>query len=126
MPEYQYAQVDLLAKSEDKAGGVHAVCPEEDANCVISLKANGYHVPMIDIDFPARLVPSSTEGHFHLYLDGIQLSPVKYEKLLRTLFEVGILEEGNYFRYQRDGVSVLRKEGVKKLDDTLPNASVLL
>ena len=27
------------------------------------------HRPILDLDFPAALVPSTTPGHFHLYLD---------------------------------------------------------
>ena len=52
-----------------------------------------YHRPVLDIDFPAALVPSTTPGHFHLYLDRA-LSWDDYEKLLRVLAEVGIIEQG--------------------------------
>lgn len=51
------------------------------------------HKPVLDIDFPAWLVPSSTEGHFHLYLDK-EMSWDQYKKLLNALADVGILQEG--------------------------------
>lgn len=53
-----------------------------------------YHKPVLDIDFEARLIPSKTEGHYHLYLDGIELSWGDYVKVLEVLAEVGILEQG--------------------------------
>lgn len=64
------------------------------SNLIASETTNGKHRPVLDIDFAARLLPSKTEGHFHLYLDGIELEWGDYEKLLNVLAEVGILEEG--------------------------------
>lgn len=67
-----------------------------DAN-VVSSHFGGvrsdYHRPVLDIDFPAALVPSTTPGHFHLYLDRA-LTWEQYEKLLGVLAEVGIIEQG--------------------------------
>ena len=51
------------------------------------------HRPILDIDFPAQLIPSSTEGHFHLYLDK-PMPWSTYKKLLRALAEAGIIEGG--------------------------------
>lgn len=53
----------------------------------------GLHRPVLDIDFPAKLVPSSTPGRFHLYLD-IDMPWADYEKLLKVMAEVGVLEPG--------------------------------
>ncbi len=53
----------------------------------------GAHRPVLDIDFPAKLVPSSTPGRFHLYLD-IDMPWADYEKLLKVMAEVGVLEPG--------------------------------
>lgn len=52
------------------------------------------HRPILDIDFPVVSLPSSTEGHHHLYLDK-QLTWSQYRKLLEVLSEVGIIE-ANY------------------------------
>lgn len=52
-----------------------------------------YHFPVLDIDVPARYVPSSTPGHGHLYIDKL-LNWRQYEELLRVLGKVGIIEEG--------------------------------
>lgn len=52
-----------------------------------------YHRPVLDIDFPVKVIPSSTEGHFHLYMD-IEMPWPKYKKLLEALSEAGIIEPG--------------------------------
>lgn len=66
------------------------------------------HAPVLDIDFPACLIPSSTPGHFHLYLD----KPVPwltYRTLLEALAEAGLIEEG-YMRASIDrGATYVRK-----------------
>jgi hypothetical protein len=67
-----------------------------DANVVSSNYLNpegDTHRPVLDIDFPAKLIPSSTPGHFHLYLDR-SMPWADYEKFLRVCGEVGILEPG--------------------------------
>lgn len=43
-----------------------------------------YHKLIIDIDHEAILMPSSTEGHYHLIIDK-QIPWEKYEKLLLAL-----------------------------------------
>lgn len=55
---------------------------------------HGRHRPILDIDFPVVVLPSSTEGHHHLYLDKT-LTWGQYRKLLEVLSEVGIIE-ANY------------------------------
>lgn len=78
------------------------VTTEVDANLIGSLSREvstddeGWgkiHRPVLDIDFPAELVPSKTEGHYHLYLDKDIPWP-KYKKLLRALSEAGIIQYG--------------------------------
>ena len=53
----------------------------------------GMHTVMIDLDVPAKLVPSTTPGNSHLYID-VPLPWRKYRKLLAALGEAGILQEG--------------------------------
>ena len=76
-------------------------------------KDDEYHRPILDIDFPAMLIPSSTEGHFHLYLD----RPIKwgvYKKLLLALSEAGIIEEGYAKASIARQASYLRLPGIPK------------
>lgn len=71
------------------------------------------HMPVIDIDFPARLEPSSTEGHFHLYLDWALTWP-QYLKLLVVMTEVGLVEEGYTLAASKRGYTTVRLPHVKK------------
>lgn len=65
-----------------------------DANLVSSrLENSDFHCPALDLDLPCALIPSSTTGHYHLYLD----HPMEwraYKKLLLALRDAGILEDG--------------------------------
>lgn len=65
------------------------------ANLVTSHVAGqpGTHRPVLDIDVPAWLVPSSTPGHSHLYIDKT-MTWEKYCTLLGYLARAEILETG--------------------------------
>ena len=71
-------------------------------------KGEPIHKVILDIDMNAALIPSSTDGHFHLYIDK-ELTWSKYEKLLTVLAEVGIIEKGYA------GVSKSRKHTAARL-----------
>lgn len=83
------------------------------ANVITSLLPNGNHAPCIDLDFPAHLVPSTTPGHFHLYLEQ-ELSWSDYEKLLKAMNEVGLIEDGYLKRAVEIKQTILRLPYVKK------------
>ena len=79
---------------DDAYDGEHV--PAEDiskAHIVLSLDDNDMHRPVLDIDLPAALIPSSTPGHFHLYIDK-QMTTSAYVRLLDALAEAGIIEQG--------------------------------
>lgn len=67
-------------------------CPKEMANLVSSLCDDGRHMPVLDIDLPCRLVPSSTLGHFHLYID-VPMEQEPYLRLVDALAEAGIVQK---------------------------------
>lgn len=71
------------------------VVPIDEANVVTSEAEYlpGWHYPVLDIDFPCELVPSTTPGHFHLYLDRAIQWP-DYEALLDALADAQIIERG--------------------------------
>lgn len=87
---------------------------EGDANLVTSATGVGdWHLPVLDLDVPHRLEPSSTEGHSHLYID----VPVKwdvYVKLLDALANAGIVERGYVEASKAKGATMVRKPGVTK------------
>jgi hypothetical protein len=72
------------------------------------------HSPALDIDFAARLVPSSTPGHFHLYLDGLSMDWPTYARLLNALADAGVIERGYADASLRRGASFLRLPGATK------------
>ena len=51
------------------------------------------HQVVLDIDWPAMLLDSSTEGHHHLIIQK-PMGWEDYKKLLKVMGEVGLLEEG--------------------------------
>lgn len=87
---------------------------EHPANAYFSQGADGYHYPCIDIDIPVRLVPSSTPGHSHLYVD----EPITwdtYKNLLVALADAGIVEEGYLNASLKQGGTTVRMPHVKKV-----------
>lgn len=89
----------------------------EEATLVGSL-ADGYgvsdlHMPVIDIDLPCELVPSSTPGHFHLYINKA-ISWDRYRMILLALADAGIVERGYYEASVSHGQTFVRKPGLTK------------
>lgn len=96
--------------------------PTEDhpANLVSSKLTyfdDNFHSPVLDIDFPAQLIPSTTEGHFHLYLDGLEMSWDKYKALLIALGEAGVIGQGYLSHALERGMTTVRLPGLKKTSD---------
>lgn len=85
-------------------------------NLVASEMIDGQHMPALDIDVEAELIPSTTEGHYHLLID-CPMSWEDYSKLLTTLAEVGIIEQGYCDASLSHGRSYLRPPGVRKGTD---------
>lgn len=48
---------------------------------------------MLDLDVAARLVPSSTEGHHHLFID-VDLSRAEHDQVMRALAAAGVIQPG--------------------------------
>ncbi len=76
------------------------------------------HRPVIDLDLPAQLVPSSTPGHHHLYIDKPMAWDV-YMRLLVALADAGLVERGYVGATERRGYSAVRLPWVRKGDDPL-------
>lgn len=72
------------------------------------------HRLVVDLDVPAYLVPSSTPGHSHLFVDLVIWDDETYFNLLDQLAAVGIVET-NYANVSRaKGYSAVRLPWVKK------------
>ena len=71
------------------------------------------HTPVLDMDIPATLVPSSTPGKNHLYLNA-PMTWDQYCKLLDVLAEVGILEPGYVSASKARGFTAVRLPWIQK------------
>lgn len=115
--------LDLIEKNGDDPGryteewtndpGRVEVDTPDAANLVSSLTKTGHHAPVLDIDYPARLVPSSTPGHFHLYLEK-EIPWGRYQLVLWALSWAGLIEPG-FFR-----AALARKMTFARLHPTKP------
>ena len=99
-------------------------CDEEHANLISSLleapegidpfdTGGPRHAVTLDIDMEARLLPSSTKGHYHLFIDRV-LSWEQYVVLLQALAYAGIIEDGYFRAALRQKQTFVRKPGVTK------------
>ena len=78
-----------------------------------SIVGSDMHAPALDIDVPAYLVPSSTPGHSHLYID-VPMTWEQYVRLMEVLASVGVVETGYVNASVLRGASMLRRPGVTK------------
>lgn len=75
--------------------------------------AKPVHALLIDLDIPAWLVPSSTPGHSHLYVD-VAIQQEAYFRLLAALAECGVIQHGYAASSIARGGTALRLPWVKK------------
>jgi hypothetical protein len=86
----------------------------EEANIITSEIGHGIHKVLLDIDMPVKAVPSSTEGHFHLFIDK-ELTWDQYADLIRVLVDIGIVEDGYYSASAERGYTSVRVPWVPKV-----------
>ncbi len=90
-------------------------CTEKVDDLVTSsLLENGNHSPVLDIDYKAKLIPSTTPGHFHLYLDGVEMPWWKYRLLLRVMAWVRVIDARYYRHSVRRRMTAVRMPHVRK------------
>jgi hypothetical protein len=96
----------------------------DGANVVSSLRTDGtglgmdltavnMHAVLLDLDVPAALVPSSREGHSHLYID-VRCYEEDYFNLLDALARCGVIEHGYASASKKKGGTFLRLPWIKK------------
>lgn len=97
----------------------------DEAQVVTSLIAGmtrrngGWHRLIVDVDLPLAVVPSSTPGHGHLYVDAPMQWPV-YVRLLEALRDAGVLEQGYVAASIERGHTAVRLPWVRKGANDLP------
>lgn len=89
--------------------------PHETANLISSKCESGKHAPVIDIDFPIAVYPSSQLGHYHLYIDK-EITWTQYVRILKALSSAGIIETGYLKASLEKGYTAVRPVGVVKPD----------
>ncbi|WGM21837.1 hypothetical protein QEH68_06595 [Paenarthrobacter sp. OM7] len=108
-----------LASEGDYDADTEFVDEPDDAEVVLSLTGQKIgdtvplHRPVFDVDFPVSAIPSSTPGHFHLYLDK-ELTWLQYRRLLEALNFAGIIEGGYLQASVARGFTSVRMPSVKK------------
>lgn len=83
-------------------------------NLISSQLQSGGHSPILDLDFEAKLIPSSTPGRYHLYLDGVEMTDSEYQMLIECLVRVGVLEKGILRQYREKGGTFARPPWITK------------
>jgi hypothetical protein len=86
-----------------------------EANVSTSIRedADDHHALLLDLDVPAWLVPSSTEGHSHLYVD-VKIPTATYYALLDVLADAGVIQRGYANSSKHRGGTALRLPWIKK------------
>lgn len=74
------------------------------------------HAVTLDIDHEVTVIPSSTPGHYHLYIDHGLTWP-QYVKLMNVMADIGLLEQGYVDASLNRGFSSLRLPWLHKNDD---------
>ncbi len=88
-------------------------CLKDEANLLSSLCHDGKHRLVLDFDFPARWVPSTTPGNGHLYIDK-PMTWAEATKLMNVMKEVGLLQSGFVKAALVRKATHVRPEWVKK------------
>ena len=119
----RWGRVDRIDMADpDYSGVVASDGPGElaSANVVTSRRIDNpdRHALLLDLDVPAYLVPSSTEGHSHLYID-VSIEHDKWECLMECLSDAGVIERGYAGASEQRGFATLRLPWVKKQEPEL-------
>ncbi|UVT31054.1 hypothetical protein SEA_PARVUSTARDA_73 [Gordonia phage ParvusTarda] len=105
--------VDLGRQSPSSANGISSQIHPDSFTDWRKGSAIQWHKPLIDIDIPIAAVPSTTEGHFHLFIDK-ELTWEEYKTLLKVLRDLKIIEDGYYQASLRRGATWVRAPWCKK------------
>lgn len=104
-------------KPEDELHNTERVPTLDPENATVTTSRvagkDGVHKVILDLDLPAKLVPSTTPGHFHLYVDH-ELDWDRYARLLEALGDAGLLEPGYVGASLARGHTAARLPWVKK------------
>lgn len=86
---------------------------DNTGNLVSSRTEDGRQMPIIDLDFPHKIIPSTHDGHSHLYLD-VPISKFRWFVLMTALYYAGVIEMGFYVWSIRRGGNFVRSPYLSK------------
>lgn len=113
-----------LVKYDPLEDRVPVLSTSTPANLVSSETRKGTHKPVIDLDCPATLVPSTEVGKNHLYID-VEMPWFKYATLLTALRFAGVIETGFWIWSLRRRASFVRPLGVIKTAEEYARARAI-
>jgi hypothetical protein len=89
---------------------------EVDATLATSLLPNGNHMPVIDIDLPCMLLPSTKPGHHHLIINK-EMTWGQFLNMLQAMTDAGVVQPGFNHHTRRRGRAFIRYPGVTKANE---------
>jgi hypothetical protein len=93
--------------------------PEPTDDPFLELFGGPRHKVVLDIDLPVTVLPSTTPGHHHLFIDH-EVAWDDYVNLLEALAACGLVEPGYVNASKQRGYSCVRLPWVKKVDPPEP------
>jgi hypothetical protein len=98
------------------------ICGVDEANILTSevTAKPGMHKLALDIDLPAKLMPTTTPGHWHLYIDH-EMPWEVYVKVIDALAEAGVIEKGYARASKIRGYTSVRPPWLTKTEDEKHN-----
>jgi len=114
MPGQVYQTVQAFTSYDAEVGRFETLDLDK-AQVITSMVAgeSGNHKVILDIDLPAQLIPSTTPGHFHLYID-VEVPEPEYVNMLEAMAKAGVIEKGYYGASKERGFTAVRLPWVKK------------
>ncbi len=109
-------------KANNRPGDRERVADLSNANVVTSLldstersRSADRHILALDIDHPSWLIPSTTPGHYHLYVDVPRgISTAELDHVLDALAEAGVIEHGYAGASKERGFTSVRLPWIEK------------
>lgn len=102
---------DVMGDGREPAfrlAGAEVVCSKMERNT-----SGDYHLIMLDIDHETAVTPSSTSGHYHLWINH-SLDRDDWEKFIKVCAEIGLIEEGYAAASLRRDGTYLRLPWIRK------------
>lgn len=120
MKKHKFYKADSLAPSDitpvKEDGRVEST--EQESNLVSSelqgVDVEGVHMPILDLDFPCELIPSSSAGHFHFYMYKECTWP-QYMAVLTAMAAAGLIEVNYVQASIARRATFVRKPGILKV-----------